>query len=317
MPWRSSPWTRSLRASGSTTSSPGRSRASRRAMSTGSCGRARFGSTESGSGRMPGSRPATPCAFRRSGPRRPPAPRASGAARQRCRSFTRTTHLLAVDKPAGLAVHGGSGIAHGLIESLRAARPEARFLELVHRLDRDTSGVLLIAKRRAALVELHRMLRDGEIDKRYLVLVRGRWRDEKRDGPATAAQVLDARGRAARPRRRRHGPRSGHDVPAPASLARPRSAARAARGGAADRAHASDPRAPDASGISARRRRQVRRLRVEPAAGASEGLKRMFLHAARLSFVHPATGEPMALESPLPPDLAAYRARARRAAECR
>ena len=88
--------------------------------------------------------------------------------------------LLAVDKPAGLAVHGGSGIALGLIEQLRAARPEARFLELVHRLDRDTSGVLLIAKKRSALTSLHAQLRDGEVDKRYLVLVRGPWPNAKR-----------------------------------------------------------------------------------------------------------------------------------------
>ena len=88
--------------------------------------------------------------------------------------------FVALDKPAGLAVHGGSGVAHGLIESLRAARTQAPFLELVHRLDRDTSGLLLVAKRRSALTALHRLLRDGAIDKRYLVLVRGRWRDEKR-----------------------------------------------------------------------------------------------------------------------------------------
>ncbi len=88
--------------------------------------------------------------------------------------------LIALDKPSGLAVHGGSGIAQGLIEQLRAARPEAKFLELVHRLDRETSGILLIAKKRAALVGLHEQLREGGFDKRYLVLVRGRWRDEKR-----------------------------------------------------------------------------------------------------------------------------------------
>ncbi|MGE5170692.1 MAG: RluA family pseudouridine synthase, partial [Rudaea sp.] len=88
--------------------------------------------------------------------------------------------LIAVDKPAGLAVHGGSGIALGLIEQLRVSRPRAPFLELVHRLDRDTSGVLLVAKKRSALTSLHAQLRRGEIDKRYLVLVRGRWRDAKR-----------------------------------------------------------------------------------------------------------------------------------------
>src|SRR5258706_1978904 len=88
--------------------------------------------------------------------------------------------LIAIDKPPGLAVHGGSGISFGLIERLRAARPDARFLELVHRLDRDTSGVLLVAKKRAALLALHATLREGEADKRYLVLVKGRWRDVKR-----------------------------------------------------------------------------------------------------------------------------------------
>src|SRR5512147_2858947 len=70
--------------------------------------------------------------------------------------------LLAIDKPAGIAVHGGSGVAHGVIESLRSMRPQARFLELVHRLDRDTSGVLLVAKKRSALTALHAMMRGRE-----------------------------------------------------------------------------------------------------------------------------------------------------------
>jgi len=69
--------------------------------------------------------------------------------------------LIVIDKPSGVAVHGGSGVSYGVIESLRAERPQAKFLELVHRLDRDTSGLLMIAKKRSALVELHRMLREG------------------------------------------------------------------------------------------------------------------------------------------------------------
>lgn len=81
--------------------------------------------------------------------------------------------LLVIDKPAGLAVHGGSGISHGVIEALRAARPDAPYLELVHRLDRDTSGCLLIAKRRSELRTLHALLREGGVSKRYLLLVRG------------------------------------------------------------------------------------------------------------------------------------------------
>ena len=81
--------------------------------------------------------------------------------------------LLIVNKPTGLAVHGGSGIALGVIETLRITRPELNFLELVHRLDRDTSGVLLLAKKRSALVEMHRQIREGQTDKRYFLLAHG------------------------------------------------------------------------------------------------------------------------------------------------
>jgi 23S rRNA pseudouridine955/2504/2580 synthase len=83
--------------------------------------------------------------------------------------------LLAIDKPAGVAVHGGSGISFGVIEALRAARPELTELELVHRLDRDTSGCLLLAKRRAALRELHALLRERAVEKTYATLVCGHW----------------------------------------------------------------------------------------------------------------------------------------------
>jgi 23S rRNA pseudouridine955/2504/2580 synthase len=83
--------------------------------------------------------------------------------------------LLVLNKPAGLAVHGGSGLSYGLIEALRALRPESRFLELVHRLDRDTSGCIMVAKKRSALVALHAALRGDGVDKRYLALVAGRW----------------------------------------------------------------------------------------------------------------------------------------------
>lgn len=83
--------------------------------------------------------------------------------------------LLVLNKPAGLAVHGGSGMAHGVIEVLRAARPDAKELDLVHRLDRETSGCLIVAKRRAALRDLHAQLREGQAEKRYLALVCGKW----------------------------------------------------------------------------------------------------------------------------------------------
>jgi len=88
-------------------------------------------------------------------------------------------HVIAVDKPAGVAAHGGSGIAHGLIEMVRAARPNQPYLELAHRLDRETSGILLLAKTRRALLGLHEQLRGGEVDKRYLALVAGDWVNDR------------------------------------------------------------------------------------------------------------------------------------------
>lgn len=83
--------------------------------------------------------------------------------------------LLVLNKPSGMAVHGGSGLSFGVIEALRALRPNAHFLELVHRLDRDTSGILLVAKKRSALRHLHHQLREKQIQKDYLALVRGQW----------------------------------------------------------------------------------------------------------------------------------------------
>jgi 23S rRNA pseudouridine955/2504/2580 synthase len=88
--------------------------------------------------------------------------------------------LLVIDKPSGFAVHGGSGVSRGVIEQLRIERPRAKFLELVHRLDRETSGVLLLAKKRSALVAMHEMIRNNQTDKRYLVMVAGEWTEKKK-----------------------------------------------------------------------------------------------------------------------------------------
>ena len=88
--------------------------------------------------------------------------------------------LLVIDKPAGFAVHGGSGISRGVIEQMRLERPKAKFLELVHRLDRETSGVLMLAKKRSALVALHEAIRHNQTDKRYLMLVQGTWLEKKK-----------------------------------------------------------------------------------------------------------------------------------------
>jgi 23S rRNA pseudouridine955/2504/2580 synthase len=83
--------------------------------------------------------------------------------------------LMAIDKPAGVAVHGGSGVSFGVIEQLRQARPQAKLLELVHRLDRETSGILLIAKKRSALKHVQDQFRERETGKTYLALVQGNW----------------------------------------------------------------------------------------------------------------------------------------------
>ena len=89
-------------------------------------------------------------------------------------------HFLILNKPTGIAVHGGSGLAYGIIEGLRALKPEEKYLELVHRLDRETSGCLIIAKRRSFLRALHEQLRNKQTEKRYLALVRGEWTDGER-----------------------------------------------------------------------------------------------------------------------------------------
>ena len=212
--------------------------------------------------------------------------------------------MIAIDKPAGLAVHGGSGIALGLIEQLRAARPEARFLELVHRLDRETSGVLLVAKKRSALTALHAQLREGEIDKRYLVLVRGTWRDAKRkvDVPLHKYSTLEGErrvrveesGRESVTIFRREKTWPDHDPPVAlleAELETGRTHQIRVHLAHLGHALAGDDKYGDFAW-----NRQL----------AREGLKRMFLHARQLSFSHPATGDAMRIASPLPADLARF-----------
>jgi 23S rRNA pseudouridine955/2504/2580 synthase len=103
------------------------------------------------------------------------APSAGLAARVADRVLFEDKHLLVIDKPTGIAVHGGSGVSHGVIELLRHARPDLRDLSLVHRLDRETSGCLVLAKRRSALRTLHALFRDGMVEKNYLALAIGDW----------------------------------------------------------------------------------------------------------------------------------------------
>jgi 23S rRNA pseudouridine955/2504/2580 synthase len=211
--------------------------------------------------------------------------------------------LLAIDKPAGLAVHGGSGVAHGVIESLRSMRPDARFLELVHRLDRETSGVLLVAKKRAALTALHETIRAREIDKRYLVAVAGRFRNEKQHVRLALAIRAAAEG----------GKRATVSEQGQAAETIFRRIARGAETSLLEAqlltgrthqirvhlAHLGHPVLGDDRYGDFELNRRLRK----------EGLKRMFLHAASLAFAHPVTREPIALHAPLPADLARFRDR--------
>ena len=213
-------------------------------------------------------------------------------------------HLMAVDKPAGVAAHGGSGVAHGLIERVRAARPHQPFLELVHRLDRETSGILLLAKSRRALVQMHADLREGGIEKRYTTLVKGDWVNQRqhvrlplnkyvnRHGERRVS--VDSEGAASHTvvtLLRRYGNfslleadlRTGRTHQIRVHLA-----------------HLGFPIAGDDKYGDFELNRQLAR------GGNLPKLTRMFLHAGATGFKHPVTSRPMALEAPLPGDCAAF-----------
>nr|WP_205960399.1 RluA family pseudouridine synthase [Ramlibacter henchirensis] len=214
-------------------------------------------------------------------------------------------HLLAVDKPAGVAVHGGSGVSFGVIEQLRQARPGAKFLELVHRLDRETSGVLLVAKRRSALTGLQEQFRGRETGKTYLALVNGAWPAQKKVIDLPLHKFLAGDGEAAGERRVRVVGKDDPEGMRSITLVKV-----ARRLGAFTLLEVT---------IKTGRTHQIRvhlASQGHPIAGDDkygdfelnkslqrQGLKRMFLHAWRLQFRHPATAEPLALEAPLPADL--------------
>ncbi|OCA53154.1 Ribosomal large subunit pseudouridine synthase C [Photorhabdus namnaonensis] len=202
-------------------------------------------------------------------------------------------HILVLNKPSGTAVHGGSGLSFGVIEGLRVLRPEAKFLELVHRLDRDTSGILLIAKKRSTLRALHEQLRLKQMQKDYLALVRGQWQShckvvqapllknilqsgerivkvnnegkpsetrfkvEERFTNATLVKASPVTGRTHQIRV--HTQYAGHPI-------------------------AFDDRYGD---------------KVFDSQLSDTGLNRLFLHASALKFTHPSTGETLRLEAPM------------------
>ncbi|WP_296655773.1 RluA family pseudouridine synthase [Paraburkholderia sp.] len=211
--------------------------------------------------------------------------------------------LLVIDKPAGVAVHGGSGVAFGVIEQLREARPQGRFLELVHRLDRETSGILMLAKKRAALVGLHEQIRENAMDKRYYACVHGDWASDwgrRRAVKEPLHKYLTPEGER-RVRVQPDGLQS-HTVfnlverwPAYALLEAELKTGRTHQI-RVHLAHLGLPIVGDAKyGDFALNKALARQ-------GANPGIKRMFLHAYRLKITHPVTGETLQFEAPLPPE---------------
>ena len=208
--------------------------------------------------------------------------------------------LLALNKPAGLAVHGGSGVSFGVIEQLRHARPQEKFLELVHRLDRDTSGVLLLAKKRSALTALHEQLRSGRVQKYYLALVHGRWRNPKQSVKLSLNKYVLASGE--------------------------RRVSVAQDGLASHTVFTLKQAWPEFSLLEAELKTgRTHQIRVHlahlgfPIAGddkygdyalnkqlVKQGLKRMFLHACKLVVTHPLTGNSIIFEAPLPAELQSF-----------
>lgn len=211
--------------------------------------------------------------------------------------------LMAINKPAGVAVHGGSGLRFGVIEALRAARPQARFLELVHRLDRDTSGILLLAKKRPFLVALHELLREGRIDKRYLALVKGVWPHEaKHHIVESLASYVTQGGERRVSQSSQEGSREAHSVVnvarryAEATLLEVTIKTGRTHQIRVHLASAGHPILGDDKYGDFEANRQA----------AKAGLKRMFLHAARISFLRPDNGERVRIEAGLTAECEAY-----------
>ena len=228
--------------------------------------------------------------------------------------------LLAIDKPAGVAVHGGSGVSFGVIEQLRMARPEAEFLELVHRLDRETSGILLVAKRRMALKLLQEQFRERETDKIYLALVAGNWAPNLRviDKALHKYTLTSQDGQGAGERRVKVVPNDHPDGMRSVTLVKVRQTVPASRVAPATpftllevtiktgrthqiRVHLASENHPIAGDDKYGDFELNKALQKTVSNGAS--LKRMFLHAWRLKFNHPKTRKAIQLETPLPPEL--------------
>ncbi|TAN49913.1 MAG: 23S rRNA pseudouridine(955/2504/2580) synthase RluC [Methylococcaceae bacterium] len=205
--------------------------------------------------------------------------------------------VLVLNKPVGMPVHGGSGASFGVIEGLRHLRPEARFLELVHRLDRETSGLLLIAKKRSALRVWHELFREDRVEKRYLALLAGAWAHKKLMVDAPLEKNV-AQGGERMVRVSRQGKPAQTDFRrlerfSNATLVEAAPVTGRTHQIRVHAAHLGHPIAGDERYGQEESNREFRRL----------GLKRLFLHAAHLVIAHPVSGVEMRLEAPLEPEL--------------
>ena len=231
--------------------------------------------------------------------RKPPAARDSGLP-----VIFEDDAILVIDKPAGLAVHGGSGISFGVIERMRAARPELHYLELVHRLDRETSGLLMMAKMRSALIALHSAWRQGGVEKTYLTLVKGRWHNGERiiDLPLHKYLSRDGERRVSVDRTggktalTRFAPTIASDA---ASLLRASLETGRTHQIRVHLAHIGFPILGDEKYGDFELNKKLYKL----------GLRRMFLHAARLRLAHPLTTTPLELNAALPLELDTFKSR--------
>ncbi len=203
-------------------------------------------------------------------------------------------HILVLNKPSGTAVHGGSGLSFGVIEGLRVLRPEAKFLELVHRLDRDTSGVLLIAKKRSALRALHEQLRLKQMQKDYLALVRGQWQSHCKVVQApllknilqSGERIVKVNSEGGKPSETRFKveERFANATLVKASPVTGRTHQIRVHTQYAGNPIAFDDRYGD---------------KVFDSQLSDTGLNRLFLHASAIKFTHPSTGETLRLEAPM------------------
>ncbi len=215
-------------------------------------------------------------------------------------------HLLVINKPAGVAVHGGSGVSFGVIEQLRQARPQAKFLELVHRLDRETSGLLLIAKKRSALTALQEQFRQRETGKTYAALVIGRWPASQKVIDVALHKYLDAAGERrvrAVPQDAEEGRRSISIVHIVKTFADYSLLDVTIKTGRTHQIrvhllHGGHPIVGDDKYGDFALNKSLARGEAVPGCR----FERMFLHARRLAFDHPATGERIELAAPLPPE---------------